>query len=312
VLQEIAGKTDGIFVQATNADIGLNAILDKLAQLDKKQIDTKMYTDYEDQFQWFLGLALLFLIVEFFITERVSEWFRNFFNKVTSGNKAVILLLGFLFSYPAQAQKDKQLIYEGNNDYFSSRNIQAINKYREALKVKPDNKKANFNLGDAIYKEALGIKNSKSQQPIMGMKPDSLAKIMFEEAAGQFDLVSQTVSDKDTLQKALHNLGNCRLLQKNYEAAVEGYKKALKVNPKDEETRYNLAYALKKLKEQQKNQNKNKDNKEQQKQQQQQQQPQMSKEQAEQMLNALKNMEQKLQGKKKKGEGQKVKTEKDW
>lgn len=38
----------------------------------------------------------------------------------------------------------------------------------------------------------------------------------------------------------------------------------------------------------------------------------MSKEQAEQMLNALKNAEQKLQGKKKKGEGQKVKTEKDW
>jgi tetratricopeptide (TPR) repeat protein len=131
---------------------------------------------------------------------------------------------------------------------------------------------------------------------------------MFEEAAGQFDVVSQTISDKDTLHKALHNLGNCRLMQKNYEAAVEGYKKALKVNPKDEETRYNLAYALKKLKEQQKNENKDKKNQ----QQQQQQQPQMSKEQAEQMLKAMQNKEQKLQGKKKKGDGQKVKTEKDW
>ena len=311
VLQEIAGKTDGIFVHATNADIGLNAILDKLAQMDKKQIDTKMYTDYEDQFQWFLGLALLFLIVEFFISERVSAWFRDFFNKATAETKtSAVLILGIASSAMLNAQNDKQLVYEGNNDYHSSRNIQAINKYREALKAKPDNKKANFNLGDAIYKEAMGIKNSKNQQPIMGMKPDSLANIMFEEAAGQFDIVSQTVSDKDTLHKVNHNLGNCRLQQKNYQAAVDAYKKALKVNPKDEETRYNLAYALKKLKEQQKNQNK--DNKDQQKQQQQQQQPQMSKEQAEQMLNALKNMEQKLQGKKKKGEGQKVKTEKDW
>jgi Ca-activated chloride channel family protein len=92
VLQEIAGKTDGIFVQATNADIGLNAILDKLAQMDKKQIDTKMYTDYEDQFQWFLGLALFFLIIEFFISERVSAWFRNFFNKVTVDKASVAFI----------------------------------------------------------------------------------------------------------------------------------------------------------------------------------------------------------------------------
>lgn len=315
VLQEIAGKTDGIYVQATNADIGLNAILDKLAQLDKKQIDTKMYTDYEDQYQWFLGLALLFLVIEYFISERVSDWFRKFFTKVTS-DKATVTGASVLFAaimLPHDnlfAQKDKQLVYEGNNNYFSSRNIQAINNYREALKIKPDNRKAGFNLGDAIYKEAMAVKNSKDQNPIMGMKPDSLAKIMFEEAAGQFDVVSQTISDKDTLHRALHNLGNCRLMQKNYEAAVEGYKKALKVNPKDEETRYNLAYALKKLKEQQKNENK--DKKDQQQQQQQQQQPQMSKEQAEQMLKAMQNKEQKLQGKKKKGEGQKVKTEKDW
>lgn len=77
LLQELAGKTNGIYVQATNADIGLDAILDKLSQLDKKQIDSKMYTDYEDQFQWFLGLSLIFLTFEFFISERVSNWLRK-------------------------------------------------------------------------------------------------------------------------------------------------------------------------------------------------------------------------------------------
>ena len=36
-----------------------------------------MYTDYEDQFQWFLGLTLIFLTIEFMISERVSEWFKK-------------------------------------------------------------------------------------------------------------------------------------------------------------------------------------------------------------------------------------------
>lgn len=76
-LQELAGKANGIYVQATNADIGLDAILDKMAQLDKKQIESKMYTDYEDQFQWFLGLALLFFTIEFFISERTSAFIRK-------------------------------------------------------------------------------------------------------------------------------------------------------------------------------------------------------------------------------------------
>jgi Ca-activated chloride channel family protein len=36
-----------------------------------------MYTDYEDQFQWFLAMALFFFLLEFVISERVSEWFRR-------------------------------------------------------------------------------------------------------------------------------------------------------------------------------------------------------------------------------------------
>ncbi len=312
MLTEIAGKANGVFVQATNADIGLDAILNKLSELDKKQIDTQMYTDYEDQFQWFLAMALLFFILEFFISERVNAWFREMFNRIMKNNTAsttVIIMGCLLTSFSSFSQVEKQLLYDGNNYYHSGQNERALNLYRDALKIKQDFKKANFNLGDAIYKEAVGIKASPNKGLIMGMKPDSLANIMFDEAAGQFDVVSQTVSDKDTLHQALHNLGNCRVMQKNYQAAVDAYKKALKINPKDEETRYNFAYALKKLQEEQKkNKNKNQDKQ----QQQQQQQPQMSKQEAERMLQALKNAEQKMQGKKKKGEGQKSKPEKEW
>src|SRR5688572_15878293 len=77
LLKEIASKADGIYVQATQADLGLGNVLDKINQLDKEQIESKMYTDYEDQFQWFLAIALLLFLVEFLISERVSEWYKK-------------------------------------------------------------------------------------------------------------------------------------------------------------------------------------------------------------------------------------------
>jgi Ca-activated chloride channel homolog len=77
LLKTIAGKANGVFVQASQADIGLNAVLDKINELDKAQLENKMYTDYEDQFQWFIGLALLLFFIEFLVSERVSEWFKK-------------------------------------------------------------------------------------------------------------------------------------------------------------------------------------------------------------------------------------------
>lgn len=82
ILQEISSATNGVYVQASSSDIGLDAILDKIAELDKKQLESKMYSDYEDQFQWFLGVGLLFLMLESFLSERISKlWEKlNLFN----------------------------------------------------------------------------------------------------------------------------------------------------------------------------------------------------------------------------------------
>lgn len=77
VLKQIAAKGNGVYVQASQADLGLSAILDKIDELDKAKIDSKMYTDYEDQFQWFIGLALVLFLLEFLISERTSEWYKK-------------------------------------------------------------------------------------------------------------------------------------------------------------------------------------------------------------------------------------------
>jgi Ca-activated chloride channel family protein len=83
LLQSIAGAANGVFVKANNADVGLDAVLDKVAELEKKQFESKMFTDYEDQFQWFIGASLLFLLIEFLISERINNWWRklNLFKK---------------------------------------------------------------------------------------------------------------------------------------------------------------------------------------------------------------------------------------
>ncbi|MBI3521076.1 MAG: tetratricopeptide repeat protein [Bacteroidetes bacterium] len=241
-----------------------------------------------------------------------------------------------LLSFAGYAQEEKKILRKGNDAFNSGKPMEAANLYKRSLKEKQDYYKANFNLGDAYYKTASLIKSGKIPAYDKQMTADSAANLVFEQAAEQFDVVAKSVSNADTIQKAWHNYGNAKLMQKNYEDAILGYKKALKLNPKDEDTRYNLAYAQKQLAQQQKNQkDKDKDKKDDKKNEgnkpedkkdkrdinnpndkdkQEAQQPQMSKEQAEKMLNALKNDEKKMQAlRKKKGDpAQKVKVEKDW
>lgn len=77
LLQEVAAKGNGVFVQATASDLGLEKVLEKINQLEKSAIESKMYSDYEDQFQWFIAVTLLFLLIEFLISERISNWYKR-------------------------------------------------------------------------------------------------------------------------------------------------------------------------------------------------------------------------------------------
>lgn len=262
----------------------------------------------------------------------VPMWLNN-----SNTTKTIILICCLIISTSIFSQEEKKILHAGNNSYHGGKPMEAANLYKKSLKEKQDYHKANFNLGDAYYKVADLIRTGKMPVPDKRMTADSAANLVYQQAAEQFDVVAKSVSNPDTIQKAWHNYGNAKLMQKSYEDAIYGYKKALKLNPKDEDTRYNLAYAQKKLAEQQKNQQNKDDKKNQDKQDkkdeqkdkkekdkediknpnnkdEQAPQPQMSKEQAEKMLNALKNDEKKMQAlRKKKGEpGQKVKVEKDW
>jgi len=228
------------------------------------------------------------------------------------------LLVLVLLTAKVLGQKDAKMVFEGNNFYHDSNYVQSSFAYREALKINAKNYKANFNLGNSLYKNGLEIKATK--EPILQgnkkVSPDSLANLVFEEAAQNFAVVANTVSDKDTLHRAWHNIGNCYLQKKDYEQAITAYKKALKFDSKDEETRYNLAYALKNKPPKQNKGGGGQDQKQDQNQQQQQQQQkqQISKEDAERLLKALMNAEKKNQDKRKQKQDDASKSDpdKDW
>jgi Ca-activated chloride channel family protein len=220
----------------------------------------------------------------------------------------------------ANSQNANSTIRRGNDAYNNKKFKDAEIDYKSAVTKDAKSFAGNYNLGNAYYKQE-----------------------NLEEAGKQYMQSAGTTKDAVEQSKAYYNLGNTYLKQEKYQESVDAYKMALRQNPKDDDARYNLAYALTKLKaQQQKNnqQDKNKQNKNQQQQQQQQQQqnknqdqkkdqqqnqqqqqqqkqqaskPKISKEEAERMLQALKNQEQKLQKKNpKKFDAAGGTPEKDW
>ncbi|HWR93712.1 MAG TPA: tetratricopeptide repeat protein [Flavobacterium sp.] len=242
--------------------------------------------------------------------------------------KSIINFIFLLFTIPILAQVDNKNLPEGNKKYQEKKYAEAEAKYRISQSKLANNSIAKYNLGNAIYRQ----------------KQSSEAKLKFEKAAKE----SKSRSEK---HKAYHNLGNSYMNEKNYSQAVEAYKNALRNNPNDEETRYNYALAKKMLKENppkddkkdnkkdkkedkkddkkdnkedKKDENKDKkegdkDKKENPENNKQEGQPKpkpggLTKEQLQNLLDAINNEEKKIQEKvnAKKVKGKPVQTEKDW
>jgi len=212
--------------------------------------------------------------------------------------KINILLISIFCCTFAFAQKDERKdIKNGNELYKKSEYEKSETSYREALLKNKNSPEANFNLGNALYRQG-----------------------KFDLAKDQFQIIAETAKDKETVSAAYHNLGNTYMSKKEYENSVAAYKKSLRLNPKDNETRYNLALANAMLKKQQQNQNQNQQQQQEQKQEEKQQppapQPQennIQKETAQQILDAFQQDEKAVQDKvNKQKQSNKRQLDKDW
>jgi tetratricopeptide (TPR) repeat protein len=214
-------------------------------------------------------------------------------------------------------QKERKMVREGVKDYLGNSYSEAEVQFRKALDEKPGLYEADYNIANSLYKQK-----------------------KYGEAAVEYDRLIQETSDPQQKANLYHNLGNTQLMAQEYEKGIDAYKNSLRIRPDDEDTRYNLAYALQMLKQQQQqNQDKGQENKENNKQekdqqkenqqnqndqqdkneeqkveQQENQKQNISKQEAEQMLNAVENQEKEVKEKvdKKKAVARPISTEKDW
>ena len=67
-----------MYVRASNSNVGLSKIYDDISKLDKTEIEAKVFTDYEDQFQWFVGAAIVLLLIEILISTGKKAWEKKF------------------------------------------------------------------------------------------------------------------------------------------------------------------------------------------------------------------------------------------
>ena len=74
MLREIAGIGNGSYIRATNSSVGFDRILDQLSGLEKSEFESQVYTDYEDRFQFFLGIAFFFFLISLIIGEKKGKW----------------------------------------------------------------------------------------------------------------------------------------------------------------------------------------------------------------------------------------------
>jgi Ca-activated chloride channel family protein len=77
MLQQIAAAGEGIYVRANNTKTGLNKLFDEINKMDKQELESRVYSEYDDKFQYFIAIAIFFLILEFFILERKNKYLKN-------------------------------------------------------------------------------------------------------------------------------------------------------------------------------------------------------------------------------------------
>ncbi len=138
---------------------------------------------------------------------------------------------------PKALRASEELTREANKELADNDFIDAEANFRRAISKSVENPVAPYNLGRAYYtKESYG------------------------EAFGSFKEAGERADEKPQKHKAFHNMGNVYMKQKDYPKAVEAYKEALRNDPTDEETRYNLALAKELMKKDQENQQNNENN----------------------------------------------------
>ena len=302
-LKNIAANGNGLYQLFTNTDEVVDNVDKQLKAMGQRAITENSLVNYKNFFPWLLGIGLILLLIEFFMSE-IKQQKKT--QKISIKKEAVILTLFFLSPFFLSAQNNNTLIKNGNDAYNKREYDEAADNYKKVADKDPANEKAQYNLGNALYK-----KGSEA------------------EALQAYDVAIKISKSKTEQSEGWYNKGVALQNSKKLPECIDAYKNALRLNPADEEARFNLQKALQQQQKQQqqkdkdnkdqkkpKDDNKKKDKQQQDKDKNEQPKPQPSKmtqKEAEEKLKALLQQEKNLQNKLRKVDAASPnKPEKDW
>ena len=294
--KQLAAKADGSYIHIDNGNSAQDQLVDELNRLQRSELSVNAYEEHYDLFPWLAIGVLLLLVLEVILQPRKSHYFDswNIFS-VKQGTKATVAAVVFAFmsiSVVAQSPTKVQT-HKGNVSFGRRLDSLAVIHYQKAIAMDSTNFKAHYNLGNTY------LRQGKAQ-----------------DALREYEKSAQCSPSRLVTSGIYHNIGVINQAVKDYDKAIEAYKKSLRAYPLDDRTRYNLALCQHQRKKnpnpqpkpQQDKDNKQgqdkdkqqppKDNQQQQNQKNQQQPEQkMSKENAEQMLRAVQMRERDTQEK---------------
>lgn len=236
--RDIAAAGSGTYIHVDNTSTAQERLNDELAKLQKGEMKSVVYEEYDEQFQAFGLLALLLLVIEALTSEAVNPWLRKV--KIFKP-RTYVLVLAMLMALPTSmsnaqaARHDRSFIRSGNRAMRANAPEspqKAELQYRKAMAANAGNPQAVYNLGVAL----------------LAQQKDSMAMEMFQRSAQM---------EKDPTRRAMsyHNAGVIMQKHQQFAQAIELYKAALRLTPGDNETRYNLVLCQRQLKNQKQNQN---------------------------------------------------------
>ena len=225
LLQQIAGATGGFYLPLRGADTITTLYERGLEPLPKAGGKEKLLRHYHEQFQWWLGAAILLLLAEMLLPERPGKF--KVQSQKSKVEATVIAALVLFLLLPVGAKASPASAWR---DYQTGNFTNAVTEYNRLALVYTNDLRLVFNAGAAAYRAT-----------------------NYDEAAKDFQLVT-TAPDLNLQQQAYYNLGNVQFrtgaaakdldgLQAGWETAIKSYERAVALNTNDADAKFNLAFA---------------------------------------------------------------------
>ncbi len=236
-LAKIATLTGGRYFRASASGSEIDDLYKDISSLEKKELESRLFQNYEDQFQYPLAIAVLLLVINGMTTDKRKPgngWMDKFKTQKQAGSRTTTAIAGMFVllsaclagATTAGAASVGSKNKEGNRLFAQGKFRDAEKAYLDAQANAPGRPELLYNLGNTMIKQKAYDKAVQSLRQAIGK------------------------ADKGLQQNGWYNAGNALFETGKYDDAIQAYVQALRLNPADRDAKFNLELAWRKLQQQ--------------------------------------------------------------